>query len=255
MDSKKFIIVLLLLLISGNLFCQTEKKRIWLDSIYKDNSFDKLSIEFLKDKDLSEVISNQIRLEGDPMMYYSGVFGANYTRIDFYLTATKQDLFSLDYQITGFDKLGMNIRPITGLMRIKDLFVYKEDYWIHTIYLVVLDCKFYEPGDKNGDGCFDGIYTAVFDIENNKVEEIASESGDFSEYSRVFIGSWQKYNTNNVKSTIFSLSPIGLYGALPMCEEFYQICDDCPDDNVIPKDKYVKNGWINYSATKKEKWW
>jgi len=255
MDSNRFIILLLGLLITNNIFCQTDKKiHIWHDAIRTDYSFDSFNIEFLKDKDLSNIISNKIRFDGDPLMYYSGVFGTNYTRIDFHFSATKKDSLSLDYQITGFNRLGANIRPINGLMKVTDLFMYKENYGANVLYLVVLDCKFYEPGDKNGDGYFSGIYTTIFYVENNDIKWIYSESGDFSKYNCVFVGSWQKYNTDNLKSTIFSFNPIGLYNELPMCEEFYKTHYNC-DDYVIPKNKYVKNGWINYLTEKRIQWW
>lgn len=245
---------MILVLSNKYVLSQIDTTQIWLDSTHSIDYFEKTEISFLQNKNLSTIISNNSRFKNDPLTYYSGVFGTDFRRIDFYLEATKQDSFSLMYQINGFDRLGTNIRPLLGFMKVTDLFIC-NNYYENPVYLVALDCKLYESGEKQSDGMFSGLYTIVFSITNDTVKWIHSDSGDFSEYNGVFVGNWRKYNSNILKSTIFSFEPIGLYNELPMCKDFYQVCDDCPDENVVPKDKYIKNGWENYNNDNKTKWW
>lgn len=253
MRLRNYLVIFILTLGSISFGQEEDKSQIWLKSILTDPTFNQASIEFLESKDLSNIISNCTRFNGDPLSYYSGVFGSNYKRIDFLLTATKQPQSTLIYNIKGFNKLGSNVRPIEGFMTITCLRKLKDSWGDADIYLVVFDCKFYEPGSKVGGGSFSGIYTTVLYSKNNDFSFMHSDSGDFSFYSGVFVGNWREYNTSGLKSVIFSFDPIGLYGELPLCSEFYESTEN--PDYVLPKDKYVDNGWTNYNSKDSDQWW
>lgn len=250
----KKLLTIIIAFATGLLYAQSDNKaKIWTDSILKNRDFEKINISSLQLRSLDRIVSCENRFENDPRLFYSGIFGESYNRIDFYLSATfANDSLNL-LLVTGFDRMEKIIKPLSGFMRISDVLKHKEIYGEKNVYLVIFDCKLYESGSNDSDGYFTGIYTLVLISNETDYELYYSESGDFREFSNVFIGNWRKYNSNIIKSTLFSYKPIGLYSELPLSAEFYQHTDN--EDYVLPKDKYVSNGWTDYNTEIKNKWW
>jgi len=250
---KKFLVIAFFLSLIAN--CNAEdKSRVWLDSICTSKDLKGVNPSLLNTFDISNLISNVSRFEHDPMIYYTGTFGSTFKKIDIKLKITKSDSISLLYNVSGFDRLGNNIRPIDGFMRITSVLKFQHGSEYGNLHLIILDCHFFEPGDRDGDGEFSGIFTITADVNNNSIDLIYSESGDFREYTNVFVGNWMKYNSSSLKSTIFSINPIGLYCELPLSKDFYTFDTD-NEDICLPKNKYIQNGWKNYSPKDKIKWW
>ena len=259
--NMKKLLTIIIVFATGLLNAQTDNKtKIWTDSILKNRNFEKVNISSLKLKNLDKIVSCENRFENDPKLFYSGIFGESYKRIDFYLSATfANDSLNL-LSVSGFDRLGKNIRPLSGYMRVSDVLKYRETYGDGKVYLVILDCKLYESGTNDLDGYFTGIYTLVLISNETGYDWFYSESGDFREFGNVFIGNWRNYNSNILKSTLFSYRPIGLYSELPLSAEFYKHGEN--EDYVLPKDKYVSNGWKDFTEDLKNnnellknKWW
>lgn len=239
---------------TGLLYAQTDNKaKTWTDLILKNKDFEKVNISSLNLKNLDKIVSCENRLENDPKLFYSGIFGDSYKRIDFYLsTKFVNDSLNL-LSVSGFDRLEKNIRPLVGYMRVSDVLKYREVHGESKVYIIILDCKLYEPGSIDSDGYFTGIYTLVLISNGIDCDWFYSESGDFREFCNVFIGNWRKYNSNIIESTLFSFRPIGLYSELPLSSEFYKHTEN--EDYALPKAKYMSNGWKNYNEELKNKWW
>ena len=57
----------------------------WIISIESNSGFKDFDKDKFNNLDFSSVLSNQLRIENDPISTYIGVFGPNYRRIDFHL--------------------------------------------------------------------------------------------------------------------------------------------------------------------------
>ena len=224
----------------------------WLDFIAKNSGFKEFDKDKFDNLDFSNVLSNHLRIKNDPISTYVGVFGSNFNRIDFHLEVIKKDN---EYLIAGKDKLNSNMRELKGEMKLKKILLSTENYITDSLYLALFDCIMREPGDKNGDGVFTGIFTLVFYIKNAEIHFFKSDSGDEPTYTNTFIGKWTRYNSVIQKQCIFSFHAAGLYEKLPFCDELYTIEEN--DDFSIIKDKYKQFGWTDYNPEKKDKtdWW
>jgi len=85
----------------------------WINWIETKSGFNDIDKGRFENIDFSKVLSNQSRLDNDPISTYIGIFGPNYRRIDFHLEASKE---GNKYVITGKSKLGNNIRELKGEM-------------------------------------------------------------------------------------------------------------------------------------------
>lgn len=254
---RNWLIYTILLFGIQTLFSQNNDfKLAHLNSIFQIEGFIANDINTFNKADLSEIISNKIEYEGDSRSSYSGVFGANFQRIDFHFQLQKQDSTSRTYNVIGKNRLGTNIRDLFGSMTITGVLKYKDKFYDLDLFLVIFDCSFYESGDKQSDGVFNGVYTTFIVLIDNEFEWFHSDSGDFCEYNSVFVGDWRKYDSAKIKTCIFSFDPVGLYDELPYCEKFYDPIESrgC-EDNVSVGKKYLKYGWADYEETKTQKWW
>ena len=199
---------------------------------------------------MSHIISNQLRFESDPISTYVGVFGPNFSRIDFHIIAKKEED---SYSITGVSRLGTNIRPLKGEMVLSKLLI-APNYLVDSLYIGLFDCKLSEPGDKSGDGEFVGVFTLIFYHDDKDLQFYSTASGEPPTFTNTFIGSWSKYNSSIKRRCIFSFHVAGLYKALPYCEELY---DYEFEDRTKIKEKYVQFGWKNYPLNRgnKTNWW
>lgn len=245
------IILTLIILTSVTCFGQLPKiSTDWeKDIVAKFNNKD---LSEFQEYDFSEIISNQVRINRDPWSTYIGVFGPKNRRIDFHLIAKKVD--SKTYAISGKSKLGQNIRKITGEIHIRKIV---ETKWMASI--MIFEYKLYEPGDKNGDGSFVGVGAIAFMINEDKPTLFWSESGGFREYNNVFVGVWNRNNSDVSRECIFSFNPSGTHTTLPYRDYLYKEFepeDECKCYFEI-KDEYRQYGWENYDDSDgyKDYWW
>lgn len=118
----------------------------------------------------------------------------------------------------------------------------------------MFDCKLQEPGDKDGDGVFSGIFTLVFYIKDNEAQIYKTSSGDEPMFTNTFVGKWIRNNSTVERKVIFSFHPAGLYEKLPFCDEFY-IYGENPDFSEI-NEKYMKYDWTVFNLKgEKTDWW
>jgi hypothetical protein len=110
------------------------------------------------------------------------------------------------------------------------------------LYIGLFDCVLKEPGDKEGDGIFSGVFTLVFSLKDGELEIFKTDSGDEPTFTNTFVGKWTKNNSNVERMVIFSFHPAGFYEKLPFCEEIYTINED-NDDYTKIKPEYEKYGW------------
>src|SRR5690554_7492331 len=131
----------------------------WINSIETSSGFNDFDKDKFDNLDFSSILSNQLRFDNDPISTYIGVFGPNYRRIDFHFEVTKNELI---YSVTGKSKLGNNVRELKGEMKLKKVLLREQEYITDSLYIGLFDCKLFEPGDRDGDGVFSGIFTLVF---------------------------------------------------------------------------------------------
>lgn len=225
----------------------------WIKSIETNSGFKDYDKNKFDNLDFSKILSNQLRFDNDPISTYIGVFGSNYHRIDFHLEVTKK---GNEYSVTGKSKLGENIRELKGKMLLKKVLLRKQEYITDSLYIGLFDCVLKEPGDKEGDGIFSGIFTLVFYLKDGKLEFFKTDSGDEPTFTNTFVGKWIKNNSNLERKVIFSFHPAGLYEKLPFCDELY-IFGENPDFSEI-NEKYMKYGWSDFNLQKrglKTDWW
>jgi len=225
----------------------------WLDSISGYTDFKEINIEEFNNWNFENVLSNQTRYENDPISTYIGFFGPKFRRIDFQLKASKNDSI---YSVKGKSKLGENIRPLKGKMKLTNVFLRPQEYITDSLYIGVFKIELKEPGDKEGDGYFTGVFTIVFYKENGKVERFSTSSGDEPNFTNTFIGYWTRFNSNVSRKVIFSFWPNGLYTLLPYCQEVYEFPEHL--EYSVIKEEYLQYGWEdwdNFSSRQKKKQW
>lgn len=215
-------------------------------------NFESKNLADYLDFDFSEIISNQLRIDRDPWSTYIGVFGPKDHRIDLNLVAKKAD--SKTYTISGKSKLGQNIRELSGEINLRKVVGTK---WI--AFILIFEYNLNEPGDRDGDGTFIGIGTIAFMINDNKPVLYWSESGDYREYNNMFVGVWNKHNSDISRECIFSFNPSGIHTTLPYRDYLYKEFapeDECKCYYEI-KDEYRQYGWEGYDDSDgyKDYWW
>jgi len=122
------------------------------------------------------------------------------------------------------------------------------------LYIGLFDCILKQPGDRDSDGVFSGVFTLVFYIKDGEVHLFKTASGDEPNFTNTFVGKWKAYNSNIERKVIFSFYPAGLYERLPFCDELYYTDDN--EDFTLIKDKFKKYGWEDFKYNnKKTDWW
>ena len=235
----------------------------WKEEILQNLKATEISTKTALNWDLSHIISNKNEKEYTPFSSYVGVFGTNYQRIDFHLTAQKDDNSrgnslkdndsSSSYTLSGKSKLGKNIRDLKGTMTLSNLFHLQQP----NAYIAIFDYRLSEPGDRNGDGVFEGVFATIFYKSEGKTQLHWAECGDFREYNNTFVGKWKRFNTTVERKCIFTFKPVGLYNKLPFCEDLYCYDDENEDLSSI-KEQYLKYGWHNFEIERespKARWW
>ena len=224
----------------------------WIKSIERISGFKSYNKDEMVNRDFSKILSNQFRYNNDPISTYIGIFGPKYRRIDFHLKAIKK---GQHFSVTGKSKLEENVRELKGQMKLKKVLLREQDYITDSLYIGLFDCKLQEPGDKDGDGIFTGIFTTVFYIKDNEIQLFKTSSGDEPNFANTFVGKWTRYNSSIERKVIFSFHPAGLYEKLPFCDEMYTI-KGFNDDYYVIKSEYEKFGWKDYDYKKKKtEWW
>jgi hypothetical protein len=205
------------------------------------------------ENDFSKIIGNQVRMKGDGWSTFIGVFGPKNRRIDFHLNAEK--VTNTKYRLQGKSKLGSNIRELKGTI---DLQYALSTGWEYA-NIIVFHFNLKEPGDKNGDGEFNGIGAFAFYIEDSKPEITWSAAGDFREYNNMFVGVWNRYNSDVARECIFTFHPSGTHTKLPFRNHLYKEFDELDECQCFFefKDEIRKYGWENYDDDNIQKtgWW
>jgi len=224
----------------------------WKETVISTSGFQQFDNSKIDKLDLSPIISNQLRFENDPISTYIGVFGPKFRRIDFHLIATRK---GQDYIISGKSKLGENIRELNGTMKLEKVLLRKQNYITDSLFIGLFNCVLKEPGNRNGDGIFSGIFVIVFYVKGGTVHLFKTSSGDEPAFTNTFVGKWKRNNSEVERKCIFSFHPAGLYEKLPFCDELYTF-EDNPDFLEI-KDELKEYGWTDFNPRKGEKtnWW
>jgi hypothetical protein len=220
----------------------------WIDSIDATSGFKKFDNKRFDSLDFSKALSNQLRFENDPISTYIGIFGPNNRRIDFHLDVSKNES---KYLVTGKSKLGENVRELKGELKLKKVLLRKQDYITDSLFIGLFEFELNEPGDRDGDGVFSGIFTLVFYLENNEITFFKTSSGDEPNFTNTFVGKWKRNNSTVERKVIFSFHAAGLYEGLPYCEELYTFEEN--DDYLIIKDEFKQFGWSNYPLIRGQK--
>jgi hypothetical protein len=154
----KQLITVFAILHSINLYSQ-DLPKLWIDSITNYSSFKEIDLEEFNNWNFDKILSNRTASEGDPMSTYIGFFGPKFRRIDFQLKVLKKNT---NYTVEGRSKLGENIRPLSGNMKLIKAFLRTQDYITDSLYIGLFQTSLSEPGNKSGDGIYEGVFTVVF---------------------------------------------------------------------------------------------
>ena len=94
----------------------------WKNSLLNNKYFTTVNINEFLNYDLSSAISND---DNNSLYYllrtYTGVFGSNYRRIDFFIKVIKDNNNGLIYHAEGKNKFNSNIRPIKGVLKLLEV--------------------------------------------------------------------------------------------------------------------------------------
>ena len=223
----------------------------WIDSLSSYEGFQEINSSKFHDYDFSQIISNQ-KMENDPLSTYVGVFGSKHRRIDFHLTVTKENFI---YHAKGKSKLNHNVRELNGEFKLLKTLYRKQDYIADSLFIAIFTGELNEPGDKDGDGVFQGVFTLVFYIEDDQIKLFKTSSGDTPSFTNTFVGHWKKFGSGKQLPVIFSFHAAGLYEKLPYCNSMYTI-KDYNDDYTIIREEYYKYGCEDYEYNgNKSPWW
>jgi hypothetical protein len=214
--------------------------------------FDTIDVNEYSAYDFGKVVSNQLRMDRDPWSTYIGIIGPMNHRIDFHLQATK--ICDEKYSVRGKNKVGESIKDLSGLIHILRIVQTPWDVSI-LLFKYILN----EPENTDGNGCFTGIGSVVFVIENDKPKMYWSEAGEFREYNNMFVGTWSSYNSNDSKECIFAFNPSGTHNKLPFRDYLYKEFleeDECKCFFEI-KAEFRQYGWESYDDSDgyKDYWW
>ncbi|MDH5632492.1 MAG: hypothetical protein OEZ10_05790 [Gammaproteobacteria bacterium] len=121
----------------------------------------------------------------------------------------------------------------------------------------MFDMALAEPGDKDGDGVFSGIFAALFRITDTGVKIFWAESGDYREWNDIFVGEWRRNGRDLSRKVVFSFHAAGLHTKLPYTGDFSSLVREGEGPGLeIINDKYLPYGWKNYDYLhNKEYWW
>lgn len=256
---KVKIIIVITLLFKTKIFMQTiDYSQNWKEELLNDEFFNTIKVEEFLNLDLSPAISNDdTGSKYYALRSYTGVFGSNYYRIDFFFKVKKDENDNTIYHAVGKSKFKSNIRPINGEMKL--VAVRRQSVWPRwkNPYLCIFEYNFKEPGTKPGDGQFEGIASILVGFEDDSVSCFLTDGPDFKEYTNVFVGIWKKYNSDSIIKCIFSYDVVDLYFKLPFCDDLYILPDPEIEHEYELNKKYFPYGWSDYYSdnNNRDVWW
>jgi len=247
-----YLIVLIPIFLSFNVYSdEIDYSEHWKETLLNDTCFIDIDSARYRNYDFSYVLSNIDK----PLFIrrrYIGIFDPKYRRIEFFLVANRDHSDPYKYIIQGKSKLGENIRPIKGSIKLLTVRQGEIEGW-EFLYMGVFSYELKEPGTKEGDGVYKGILSVMFMFDADGMTFFTPADGSYSKYFHMFVGVWERYNSNVKNKCIFSYDVAGLFMKLPYCEEFIKQSED--DWYVYEiKDKFKQYGWSNYGEYK-ECWW
>lgn len=187
---------------------------------------------------------------------YTGVFGQKNRRIDFHLTFRKENKDT--YSVTGKNKLGNNIRNLSGEIRLLECITLNFPNEHYPIHIIIYTYRLNEPRDRDGTGYFTGVGSITFSIKHNQPKIYWAASGDLREYNNMFVGVWNRYNSHVSRECIFTFFPSGLHNKLPYRNNFYTKYEGYKYNNPNTiSDEFKQYGWKSYKNNKANevKWW
>ena len=168
-----------------------------------------------------------------------GYIGDNYQRFYIhFISAIQNPQNPLEYFIYGKTRVKENICSFQGTIVITQSRTYDEGDIPELKQGVVMGVyEFYEDPDQKGTGILKGKFQSDFYIDKDnkiKYDAIAFVADGFQ--NNQFEGTWTGYRSSNPKKCNW-----GDY-RIPDSEDF-----DMGAGEFSPDDKYLKNGWENYS--------
>lgn len=265
MKRLEFTICLLCLLVLS----KATSAQCILSKDYTDNHYDSTQADF--SKELYDSSSNNFKNRRPAFSRFrqygfghiwinrgslEGIVGLNYQRLQVVIL-TEEPLQSNPplYKVSGkikykgaIEGFSGDLFVITGFMNTSD----PTEIDSNTHGTVYATYKF-ELDDKSA--TLQGITTTDFILNTSTQEAVAdtTEMGDDDYADDTFVGTWTEHNSTKPLKCIFGI------GRLPFCFDF-----DKGDGDMVPSDRYRKNGWQNYpddkwinapTGTVPVKWW
>lgn len=206
--------------------------------------------------DLSEFDFSSIWITKDNQQ--NGTIGLDYKRIRIHFSnATKDSEDPLLYHVSGKSNVSSNICDFHGQIRLIQAYDLVGESEYQNSGGLFGEYVFYEDKAQNHAGVFQGIFECFYYLDLKNRKGFLDESSDIADgyFNRTYVGTWQGYNTKNLKKCIW-----GDY-RLPFTFDF-----DCGDGEMKICDKYLQNGWTTFNsgaeyelagdkAILKDKWW
>ena len=251
------ILIIIGLIISVLVYGQQPKTKDFLTEISNYDISEVWTLTNLKIENDTSIVERQ-----EPL----GFIGENYQRFYIHFISTIQNPTDKhNYLIYGKTRVKENVSSFQGQIVIKEARIYLEgdlpplkQGFINGIY------EFYEDSKLKGSGKLTGTFSTDFYIDNNGKIKYDAISFDADGYNNnQFKGIWTSYKSNESKKCNW-----GDY-RIPECV-WKNGCDvGAAEFNI--NDKYIKNGWENYSRAwmsvnesidvikarqkENEKWW
>lgn len=181
-----------------------------------------------------------------------GFIGKDYQRFHIHFsTVEKDEEYPYIYHVIGKSMVHNNICDFTGILRITNANLYREEEFPTTTQGSVSGSyQFYEDSTQNHVGIFEGTFFCdfIFDDKGEVTYNNLWLAGD-SYCNNLFKGIWTPYNSDESKVCNWGDYRIPESGDLDVgAGEFY------------PNEKYFDHGWHDYTpdwelSKEQQQWW
>jgi len=188
-------------------------------------------ISEIQEKDLSQLWLSKYRSQT------LGFIGNNYKRLRIYFLSVKQNEPN-KYCVYGKSNVNGNICSFTGELVLKEAFQFKiSDVDSLTQGVLIGTYKLTEDKECDWPGCFSGIFTTNFYIDNAgniHYDDLSKGADGFK--NNCFIGKWLNNANGKIKNSNWGDFRIPLSGDL-----------DIGVSAFTPNPKYLKYGWKEFA--------